>query len=478
MPSAKLSDTNALLRNLPSVDELLRSPIAQDIALVAGDGRAAGLIRDLIDKIRSEISSDSNETYSKRELFAKVEGRLAEVWRAEKVAGTRRVINATGVVIHTNLGRAPLSEGAKLAVFDEASGYCTLEYDLVTGKRGRRGHHAEKMLAELTGAESVLIVNNCAAAAFFVLTVFGSGGEAIISRGELVEIGGDFRVPDVLTQSGTLLREVGTTNRTTLADYENAISEKTRIILRVHPSNYRIVGFTATPDIADLADLAHRSNILIYEDIGSGALVDLIEAGLSDEPAVAHSISAGVDVVTFSGDKLLGGPQSGIIAGKREFVERLRKNPLYRALRIDKLAYAALEGTLRAYRRGVAPEEIPVLRMLSMSRESIAERVEKLQKRLREKLGTDSNLRFETVYGTSAVGGGAAPAVELETQLIGLFHSGLTASKLEASLRQANPPVIARIADDRVIIDLRTVAEAEESELLEILVAIGAEPPA
>ena len=332
MSSANAHLSNSILRHLPSVDELLRLPSAQEIAAAAGERHAAALCRDVIDTLRRQIGKLTSEDHSKQSLLALSKNSLETAWRTECMTGTHRVINATGVVIHTNLGRAPLSVKARQAVAD-ATGYCALEYDLSTGKRGHRGLRAETMLAELAGAEDILIVNNSAAAAFFVLTVFASGGEVVISRGELVEIGGDFRVPDVLTQSGAALHEVGTTNRTKLADYEKAINDKTKLILRVHPSNYRIVGFTEAPSVAQLAELAHSNNLLLYEDIGSGALVDLTGIGLGGEPVASRSISDGADVVTFSGDKLLGGPQAGIIAGKREFVDRLRKHQLYRALR-------------------------------------------------------------------------------------------------------------------------------------------------
>ncbi len=469
MLRVKTSSANSVLRNLPSVDELLRSPTARKIAPDAGESRTAAIIRDVVESLRQELSSCRNNDHSKEGLFAAAEQKIDDLWRRERSSGIRRVINATGVVIHTNLGRAPLSENARRSVADEASGYCTLEYDIETGKRGKRGLRAENLLAELTGAESVLIVNNCAAAAFFVLTAFASGGEVIISRGELVEIGGDFRVPDVLSQSGAILREVGTTNRTKLADYEHAINENTRVILRVHPSNYRIVGFTATPSLKDLAGLAHTRGILLYEDIGSGALIDLSANGLGGEPVVSGSIADGAAVVTFSGDKLLGGPQSGVIAGKAEIIERLRKHPLYRVLRVDKLAYAALESTLKSYRRGAALTEIPVLQMLSMSKREIAERTAAFSESLRRKPGENPNLRFDILDGLSAVGGGAAPAVELETSLIGLTHEQMTASGLEKLLRNASTPVITRIVDNRVLIDLRTVSKSEESVLLEIL---------
>lgn len=478
------SAQNAVLRNLPSVNELLRSDAAGAIVLSAGEGHAARLARGVIAQLRAEMSADRTEDVSRDGLLHRAENKLAEAWRLENLTRSHRVINATGVVIHTNLGRARLSENAGLAVAD-AAGYCTLEYDINTGKRGKRGQRAEELLAELTGAESVLIVNNCAAAAFFVLTAFGLGGEVIISRGEMVEIGGDFRVPDVLSQSGATLREVGTTNRTKLADYERAINEQTRVILRVHPSNYRIVGFTAMPGLSELAQLVHRNNILLYEDIGSGALIDLSSFGLTDEPQVSASIAAGVDIVTFSGDKLLGGPQSGIIAGKAEYIDKLRKHPLYRALRVDKLTYAALEATLEAYRRGSEIDEVPVLRMLSMTKEEIRERAERLIEsaassanvrnleseisnlRSEDSGSQISDLKFEIVDGVSAVGGGAAPNVVLETALIAVSHANLSASRLEFALRNAETPIVTRIVDDRVMIDLRTVEESEEAELVD-----------
>jgi L-seryl-tRNA(Ser) seleniumtransferase len=466
MPQAK--QTNAVLKNLPSVDELLRSDAGRAIAASAGERHAAAMTRDVIAALRKAATAGDAKEFSKRTLGLMARERLKNDWRIECLSGTRRVINATGVIIHTNLGRAALSENARRAISD-AAGYCTLEYDLETGKRGRRGARAEKLLEQLTGAESVLLVNNCAAAAFFVLTVFAAGGEVVISRGELVEIGGDFRVPDVLSQSGATLREVGTTNRTKLADYEKAIGDKTRVLLRVHPSNYRIVGFTAAPSVNKLADLAHKHEILFYEDIGSGALIDLTEAGLADEPVVRASIDAGADVVTFSGDKLLGGPQAGIIAGKAVYIDRLRKHPLYRALRLDKLAYSALEATLDVYRRDGASSEIPVQKMLSLKSDEIGRRAERFVAGLKGK----GNLRFEISDGVSAVGGGAAPSAQLHTRLIALTHENMTAPRLELTLRQSKPPIITRIVDNKVMIDLRTVTEAEESELHAVLERIG-----
>ena len=466
-------DAAEILRILPSVDAIVRSPTAQKLLPEAGAKHLTNLARRVAASLRLElqekISTGEAADHSRETLFAESEKRLADAWQSQQNTGLRRVINATGVVIHTNLGRAPLSENARRAVAEEAAGYCTLEFDLETGKRGRRGARAERLLAELTGAESALIVNNCAAAAFLVLTVLAGGGEVIISRGELVEIGGDFRVPDVLAQSGARLVEVGTTNRTKVADYERALTDNTALILRVHPSNYRIVGFTAAPTVAELAALARLHDIPLYEDAGSGAMFDLSEYGLTDEPVVNESLAAGADIVTFSGDKLLGGVQSGLIVGRRDLVEKLRKHPLYRALRVDKLAYAALESTLESFHRDAALREIPVLRMLSMTNEELCRRTENFARRLREKLGENENLRFEATEGNSVVGGGSAPTAQPATTLLALKHANLSASKLEEPLRLSNPPIITRILEDKVLIDLRTVSETEEAELLNAL---------
>ena len=321
-----------------------------------------------------------------------------------------------------------------------------------------------------TGAESALIVNNCAAAAFLVLTVFASGGEVIISRGELVEIGGDFRVPDVLAQSGARLKEVGATNRTRVSDYEKALGENTRMILRVHPSNYRIVGFTAAPTLQELAEVARKNDLMLYEDAGSGALFDLSAYGLMDEPVISQSLAAGADVVTFSGDKLLGGVQSGLIAGRREAVEKLRRHPLYRALRVDKLIYAALEATFEAFRRDTVFQEIPVLKMLSATSEELKARNFQFAQKLRERLSENHELKFEVTKGNSVIGGGSAPMVQPVTTLLALTHEKMSVSRLEETLRRSKPPVVTRILEDKVLIDLRTVSEAEETELLEVLV--------
>ncbi|HEX9962604.1 MAG TPA: L-seryl-tRNA(Sec) selenium transferase [Pyrinomonadaceae bacterium] len=464
------------LRLLPSVDALLRTQAAQKLVSQTGARHLSRLARAVTDLLRrnlqEKIAGDEAIEYSREDLLNEAEKRLSQLWQSERNAGLQRVINATGVIIHTNLGRAPLSENARRAIFEKAARYCNLEYNLETGKRGRRGARAEHLLAELTGAESALVVNNCAAAAFLVLTVFAQGGEVIISRGELVEIGGDFRVPEVLEQSGAILKEVGATNRTRVSDYEKAINEKTRMILRVHPSNYRIVGFTAAPGLKEIAEIAQQNDLILYEDAGSGALFDFAEHGLTDEPVISQSLAAGADVVTFSGDKLLGGVQSGLIVGRRETIEKLRRHPLYRALRVDKLIYAALEATFEDFRRDTVLQEIPVLKMLSTTSEELETRTRQFAQKLGERLGETSELKFEVTEGNSVVGGGSAPMVQPATTLLALEHEKTPISRLEETLRLSNPPIITRILEDKVLIDLRTVSEAEENELLEVLAKI------
>ena len=477
MENQEIANQSEILRLLPSVNMLLQTETGQKLVNETGAKHLTILARVVTDSLRQEIqekiSNNEKPDYSREDLLLEAEKRLAQTWRNELHTSLQRVINATGVIIHTNLGRAPLSESARKAVFEQASRYCALEYSVETGKRGKRGARAEHLLAELTGAESALIVNNCAAACVLVLTVLASGGEAIISRGEMVEIGGDFRVPDVMIQSGADLVEVGTTNRTRASDYERAITERTRLILKVHPSNYRIIGFTATPSVAEIAEVAHRNNVLLYEDAGSGAMFDLSKYGLSDEPIISQSIVAGADVITFSGDKLLGGTQSGLIVGRRDVIETLRRHPLYRALRVDKLIYAALEATFEAFRRETVLEEIPVLKMLSMSKAEIKQRTWNFAQNLRTKLGENKDLRFEVIDGNSVIGGGSAPSVQPETSLLALKHEKLSTSRFEQVLRLSNPPVVTRIIEDRILLDLRTVSENEEIELLEILTKIS-----
>lgn len=475
MDNTVVEGKKAVFGLLPSVDELLLTETVVAMIAELGRTRVLFLIRQALESIRKDMRENSESPFSRLEtvtreiLLEEVIRRLNKAVRTERTSGLRRVINATGVVIHTNLGRAPLSENAKRAIVG-AAGYSTIEYNVETGKRGTRCSNAEKLLAEITGAESALIVNNCAAAAVLVLSAFAKGGEVLVSRGELVEIGGDFRIPDVLTQSGATLKEVGTTNRTKLSDYEKALNFDTALILRVHPSNYRIVGFTDKPSVSDLSGLAREKGILLYEDAGSGAITNLNNAGLNDEPVIRDSLADGADIVSFSGDKLLGGPQAGLIVGRKDLIERLRKHPLYRALRVDKLICAALEATLGSFAREAEQEEIPVVKMLSMSAETITKRAHAFKTRLAD---SPNGLKIEIIPGHSAVGGGAAPDVSPETSLLALTHTKHSDHELEEVLRLSNPPVITRIVEGKVLIDLRTVVESDEEELAEIFKAIN-----
>jgi len=468
---AKLS----ALRELPSVDQLLKTEVAGRLREISGIERLTTIAREVTDELRSEMLA--NPTHSAAQstrdaLLKQAIQRMESAVISEENAGLRHVINATGVILHTNLGRAPLSPEARTAIAQEASGYCTLEYDAATGTRGRRGARVEQLLVELTGAEAALVVNNCAAAALLILSVLARDGETVVSRGELVEIGGDFRVPDVMANSGTHMVDIGTTNRTHLADYRGAINERTRLLMRVHPSNYRVVGFTTAPTLAELATLAHEKGLLLYEDAGSGVLQDLSEFGLKGEPIIRDSIADGADVVSFSGDKLLGGPQAGLIVGSRAIIERLRRHPLYRALRVDKLTLAALQATLNAFRQGTLFNEIPALQMLALTKSDVAQRAENLVTNLgRNK--ADSDLSITLIDGESAVGGGSGPNTNPPTVLVALQHARYSPDEIERRLRCFQPPVIARVAEAKVLLDLRTVAPSDERELIRALQSLA-----
>ncbi|HEU0251662.1 MAG TPA: L-seryl-tRNA(Sec) selenium transferase [Pyrinomonadaceae bacterium] len=465
------------LQGIPSIDALLHTEAVDDLRKGLGTLRVAELARRVTQELRVEIKSGvlNPATLSvkgdREALLHEAVRRLELAASCDASSGLRRVINATGVVLHTNLGRAPLSEEARRAVSREAAGYCTLEYSLEEGARGRRGERVEDLLVEVTGAEAAVVVNNCAAATLLTLAVLARDGETIISRGELVEIGGDFRIPDVMAQSGTTMIEIGTTNRTRLCDYEGAVNQRTRLILRVHPSNYRIVGFTAAPPLSELANLAHDRGVPLFEDAGSGALIDLGSYGLRDEPIVQQSIFEGADLVAFSGDKLLGAGQAGIVVGRRTYIDQLRRHPFYRALRADKLALAALEATLNAYRRGTACAEVPVLHMLALTQNQIESRARMFFSEM-EAADLFPMLRCELIEGTSAIGGGSAPTVHPSTVLLALTHESLSADQLERALRLSDPPLIGRVAEGKVLLDLRTVKEDEESEMLQVLAGV------
>jgi L-seryl-tRNA(Ser) seleniumtransferase len=455
--------TREALRAIPPIHELLQTPAARDLAGRTSLAFARDRLREIAETLREEIAAGRLDL-PPDDVAREIATRLARLERGE---GTlTRVVNATGVVLHTNLGRAPLSARAVQALANIA-GYSNLEYDLAEGRRGERDAHGEALLRQLLGCEAAAVVNNNAAAVMLVLNTFAQGGEVIVSRGELVEIGGGFRVPEVLERAGCTLREVGTTNRTRASDYEIAIGERTRMLLRVHPSNYRIVGFTERPEARDLAALARRHGLPLVEDLGSGCVVDLAPLGVAEVTA-QHAFAEGVDLVTFSGDKLLGGPQAGIVAGRKDLVERVRRNPLMRALRVDKLVYAALEATLAAYVEGRAFEEIPALRMLATPASAIRERAERLASRL-----TASRLRASIDEGLSVPGAGSAPGSELPTALLAVECEGLTAQEVDARLRAHKPPIVARIERDRVVIDLRTVPPDDDAVIGGALESLG-----
>jgi L-seryl-tRNA(Ser) seleniumtransferase len=443
------------LRHVPSVDQLLRTEAARDLRDLVGIKRLTSIARAVTAEIRSLVRSDqeafaTNGDYAEI-LLTEAVRRMEASARREGQAGIRSVINATGVVLHTNLGRAPLSQAARAAM-DDAARYCSVEYNIESGVRGGRAARVESLLKDLSGAEDALVVNNCAAAALLILTVLAGDGETIVSRGELVEIGGDFRVPDVMASSGTRMVEVGTTNRTHLEDYQRAINANTRLLMCVHPSNYRIVGFASAPELSELAKLAGAAGLPLYEDAGSGQLSDLRKYGVIDEPVVRQIVEAGVDVVSFSGDKLLGSAQAGLIVGKHAIVSRLRKHPLYRALRSDKLRLAALEATLVSHQRDMAHLEVPVIQMLSLTRNELEQRARSLIENVNL-----NETRLELQSGESAIGGGAGPTSKLPTTLIAITHPQKSAQEIEHQLRAGSPSIISRISEGRVLLDLRTV---------------------
>jgi len=459
-----------LLRQIPSVDELLAQARLATLSKRVDRNLVVEVARTVLADLRARIAGDSNWTAVSMDAASMEE--LISV-QVEKILSRslQPVINATGVILHTNLGRAPLPE----TVVDEfrrtATQYSNLEYDLEAGARGKRDVHTGELLTRLTGAEAAIVVNNCAAAVLVTLAALARGGEVIVSRGELIEIGDGFRIPEIMEQSGAILREVGTTNRTHVADYENAINEKTRVLLRVHPSNFKVTGFTDKPSLEELVALNQRSGLPLVEDLGSGCLIDLSEYGIN-EPTVKQSIDAGVSVVMFSGDKLLGGPQAGIIAGKKELIARVRRYPLFRALRVDRLTIAAMEATLGAYLRA-AWDEIPAIRMIRATPQELKRRAENFIRELRPELPLDE-VEIEITDGASLAGGGSTPSQSLPTKIIRIVSARYSATKLEQRLRgaPAGTSVIARVEDDRLILDLRTVFPEQEPLLVKTLAAV------
>lgn len=483
----KIDSSAGLYRKLPSVDELQRNP--ELVALAAKEGQAAvtDAARAVLASLRQEIAAGCLDANGVDLALSGLEDAVKLRVRQDLQHSLRSVINATGVILHTNLGRAPLAASALEYIRETAGAYSNLEFDVETGERGKRDVHVDRLFRELLDdavdarvdagvpacvakpAISTIVVNNNAAAVLLALNTLAENGEVIVSRGELVEIGGSFRIPDVMSKSNAILREVGTTNRTRVGDYEKAINEKTRLLLRVHRSNFQITGFTEQPQLEELVSLACQRNIALLEDLGSGALFDLRSIGVNDEPSVLDSLRQGVDVVTYSGDKLLGGPQAGMLSGRSDLIARMRSNSLFRALRVDKLTYAALEATLLAYVKG-DHDAIPALRMMRLSKEEIGTRSQATAERIKS-----SRLSIELLDGESVIGGGAAPSALLPTRLLAMTCEGMSADELSARLRASDPPVIARVEEGRVLLDLRTVFPAQDEALVQVIRTIAQE---
>ena len=451
------------LRVIPSIEQLRQREAIRRLEAQYGRDASVRALREETDVLRHIIRESPEKVTGTDDAARHIEEAAATRLRTTLIPSLRPLINATGVIVHTNLGRAPLPAAAVRRISEVALGYSNLEYDIAQGTRGSRAVHAAALLTRLTGAEAAVIVNNNAAAVLLVLTALSAGREVIISRGELVEIGGGFRIPDVMRQSGASLREVGTTNRTRVADYTAVISDRTALILRVHPSNFRIEGFTKRPTLAQLVEVGGRFNVPVVEDLGSGNLYEPPVVG--EEPTVRASVETGVTLCTFSGDKLLGGPQAGIIVGARTYLDRVRSHPLWRALRVDKLTYAALEGTLLEHATGRANRTVPVARMITTSVDALNERARRIVRRLESCVA----LKLTVQAGTSVIGGGSTPGLTLATRTLSVEMDGHSVSTLDTKLRAATPAVVGRIEDDRLLLDLRTVSPEQDDELVALL---------
>lgn len=441
-------------RAIPPVNELLDNPTVGELTAKYGRARVVENINKLLDEYRTSINPQ--KPVSRQQIAEYITNRLVDGLQEKQTKGLRRVINATGIVLHTNLGRAPLPEEALAQMKEVARGYSNLEFDLETGTRGSRHSHIGELISEITGAESAMIVNNNAAAVFLCLNTLAMGREVIISRGQQVEIGGSFRIPDIIARSGAKMVEVGTTNKTRLTDYENAITSDTEVLLKVHTSNYKVTGFTAEVEMAELASLGKQKGITVMEDLGSGSLLDLTALGLPYEPTVQDSIRNGAALVTFSGDKLLGGPQAGIIAGKKELIDRIKKNPLTRMVRCDKSTIAATAAILSLYLNPErVVERIPVLRMMAMGEEELMASARELHSMIKEALG--DRYPTEIVDEPDEVGGGSLPGVTLPGKAVALLVRAGEANEMQAKLRKARIPVISRINRDRILFSVRTI---------------------
>lgn len=463
-----------LFRRIPSVDDLLRSEDLGHLIAEEGAPAVADATRSVLSRVRQEITAGGMDSVKLDLALQGLPQAIERQARQELSCSLRSVINATGVILHTNLGRAPLGAAALHHIQETAVRYSNLEFEVSAGERGKRDVHVDRLFQKLLAREaagsrsvSTIVVNNNAAAVLLALNTLAEGGEVVVSRGELVEIGGSFRIPDVMSKSGATLREVGTTNRTRISDYEDAINEKTRLLLRVHRSNFEITGFTEQPALEDLVDLARKRGLPLMEDLGSGALFDLGTIGIRGEPSVLDSLRQGVDVVTYSGDKLLGGPQAGMLSGDTGLIQRMRANSLFRALRVDKLTYAALEATLLSYVKRDY-DAVPVLRMMSTSKEDIGARAMALAGKVQP-----SRISLEVVDGESVIGGGAAPSAVLPTRVIALTAKSLSADEIATRLRASAPPIIARVEDGRVLLDLRTVFPEQDDSLAKALQSLA-----
>ncbi|OIQ52013.1 L-seryl-tRNA(Sec) selenium transferase [Pseudodesulfovibrio hydrargyri] len=448
-----------LFRHLPSVDEILSVLIREEGIGGLPRPLVKNLVNEFLDICREEIRAGA---FSRPEELsvAALAPRLTAYVRSKARPHFRRVLNATGVVVHTNLGRSLLARSAIEAVVEACGHYSNCEFDLATGRRGSRYSHVEQILCDITGAEAALVVNNNAAAVFIMLETLAKGREVIVSRGQLVEIGGSFRIPDVMAKSGAILREVGATNRTHVHDYENAIGDETGALMRVHTSNFRVVGFTKEVSLAEMRVLGDRYNLPVIEDLGSGSLYSLEGEGLLGEPTVQQVVAQGADVVSFSGDKVLGGPQAGVIVGRREYIDRIKKNPINRAVRIDKMTLAALEATLRLYLdMGEARRRIPTLNMITASPEALKSKARRLAEAVREALGEQASVGMKK--GVSRVGGGAFPEYDLPGTMVTVAVGGLAVEDLRDALLDTDPPLVARIEDDEFLLDPRTLGSSE-----------------
>lgn len=469
------------LRFIPSIEQLRQRRGIRDLEQRYGHSLIVETLREAVETLRTEVlaskagQNEDQTTLNTAELTTRIEHSLTNLLSKKLAPSLKPVVNATGVIVHTNLGRSPLSDAAAERLAEIATGYTNLEYDLVRGRRGARNHHAESLLCRLSGAEAATVVNNNAAAMILILVSLAKGQEVIISRGELVEIGGGFRVPEIMSQSGAVLREVGTTNRTRADDYAAVISNRTALIFRVHPSNFKIEGFTEKPNLSELIAVGRQFKIPVVEDLGSGNLTDWSthnNLAKITEPTVRSSVRAGADLVCFSGDKLLGGPQAGLIVGRQDLIERIRIHPLMRALRAGKLTYAALEATLLEHVTEKAADTIPTLRMATMSAEAIDKRLEILVARLEKTRGMEMSI----IDGNSTIGGGSTPGLNLPTRLLTIKIHGESPKSTEARLREFEPPVIARIEADRIVLDLRTVLPQQDELLASLLLCLTRVP--